>query len=415
LKTQSIKPIKPIEKKVNFIDQTKTHELETNSNPSNYSSHTNNLQECKVNKPITREDIRQALKQVYSEETKPVKVASIKARSEFALLLIIFGTIIIGFSIGFEYFSLDTNWLMPGLILLGITISIGVLLSTKTLRKIHRSMSRFHDKTIPVYRTVFPKSNFQSQALVYATLICLILLGIQSLNIFIISNPQIGTEDEENPLESIEIKDGMIRIDYLEVGEPRLESGQYYRFVTVIINNSNNYYSKNLNLIIQSNFAGKMYDRINLTLDQPDLDISAKVRIHEPDDTSILAFLKHYDKNGEHQLDSKIKPSLNDIYITNAIGKIITKPGILPKKSIEISVTIYNEGPPREPDSVTVIVDNPSIVGIPRGQVENNRTIKTNEFWEVKIKFDIFNEESEFKVKLNIETKTKDEANILAA
>ncbi len=378
---------------------------------------TNNLRECKINKPITREDIRQALKQVYSEETKPVKVISVKARSEFALLLIIFGTIIIGFSIGLEYSLLYPNWLLTALILLASTISIGLLLSTKTLRKIHRSMSRFKDKNIPVYRTVFPKANFQTHALVYAILICLMILGAQSLSIFIISNPHSGVEDEENTGEPIEIKVGMIWIEYLEVGEPRLDSGQYYRFVTVIINNSINYYNKNLNLIIQSNFAGKMFDRVNLTLDKPDLDISSKIRIHEPDDTSILAFLTYYDKNGEHELDSKFKPSLNDIYITTANGKIITKQGILPKKSIEISVTIFNEGQPREPETVIVTAySNRSLLGeIYKGSVKNNRTIKTNEYWEVKIIFDITYEGSEYKVKLNIETKTKDEARILAA
>lgn len=416
MKTQDIKSGKQI-KDLNFQNNRKytsitdKSKINNNDNSSNKSSSI----KCNTNLPITRENIRSALNQVYSEETKPVNVGNIKTRSMFALFFIYFGTLIILFSIGLNYYTLDPNLVIPGFILLVITFIIGLVVTTQNPRKIYNSMSRFKDKNAQVYRTVFPRSAWKSHALVYSTLICLMFLGAQSLNIFIISNPQLGTEDDQSKIETIDIKEGMIWIDYLEVGEPRLDSGQYYRFVTVIINNSFGYYSKNLNLIIQSNFAGDIHDRINLTLDQPDSDISAKIKIHEPDDTTILANLKFYGKNGVRQLDKKEKLSENGIYIKEATAEIIPpKTGIFTKKSIEMSVVIYNDRLTIEPETVSVVVSNPSVVGdITKGWEENNETINKNELWEVKFKFDSIDEE--FKIKLNVKEKTKDEALVFAA
>jgi hypothetical protein len=116
-------------------------------------------------------------------------------------------------------------------------------------------------------------------------------------------------------------------------------------------------------------------------------------------------------------LDQRIRASINDIYIVEAKGKVTQKSLILPK-SVEIDVKVYNEGPPRAPDTITVVV-NQNFFGSDtdtyKYSIKNNNTINKNEFWQVKFKFNVLDGATDYNVKLYIDENTKDEAEVLAA
>jgi hypothetical protein len=134
------------------------------------------------------------------------------------------------------------------------------------------------------------------------------------------------------------------------------------------------------------------------------------LKIHEPDDTSIRISLVYREKDGERLLQSSERLSLTDIYIAEAEARTISKPFSF-TKSVEISVLVYNGGPARQPESVTLIITSPSMSRpfIAR-EVKNNETIKYDEFWEYKTKVDnIYDDNWVFEVKLEVSDETKDE------
>ena len=365
---------------------------------------------------INRDEIKVALNKIYAEETKPVNVRSIKNRTGLALILLIVGTVILGSAIGFKNLFFEPNIMIIGFILLLSAFPIGFILSTKYMRKIYSSMSRFKDQDIPSYRRVAPKTRLYTQGLVYAALLCLILLGAQSVNFVIFDN------DNSNPMGNLDIDEPVvfnvedITLGAVVIGEAEKDlAGQYFRKIGVEINNSNKIYSKNLILEIESWFAGKIYDKYNTTLDHLQSDmIVVPIKIHEPDDTSILTFLKYRDSFGEQVLGDDEYKRVNDIYITKADGVISKLTPIT--KSIEITVEVYNDGLARAPESVTVIISSESLLGpVYRDSMKNNETIKRGESWETTFTFDILDEESVFDVKLKLDEKTKDEAEVLSA
>ena len=138
-------------------------------------------------KPITRDEIKAALKKVYAEDIKPVNVGNVKARSGLALVLIVIGTIVITGMVGIKFLAFEPYLMLIGLIILLGTFTLGFSLSTKNIRKIYLSMRKFKNMNVPSYRKVFPKTTFQTQGLVYATLLCLIFLGAQSVNILMLN------------------------------------------------------------------------------------------------------------------------------------------------------------------------------------------------------------------------------------
>jgi hypothetical protein len=360
--------------------------------------------------PISREKIRTALQQVYSQESKPIQVKTIRKRTRNALLYVYLGTIIISLSIGIEYLSLNLNILLPGLMLLIFAFIIGFTLTTKNIRRINRSMSRFKDGSIPAYRTIFNERFWQKHAMVYAVLVTLIFLGAQNFNFNITYNNQQFSDENMADNDNIEISNKMIWLEDVILGPTYFKSGQYFRYITPVINNTINYYNNNLYVIVQSYFAGEVIDEINHTFNIPIDDKLLSIKIHDPDDTSFKSTLKYFGKNGEMTLNSIVRESVDDIYIARTSGSIKSE---FLSKSVEISVSIYNERIIKEPEVVTVLVADPIIgssdVAYTRGKIKNNETIRDDEFWEVKIKFDIYLEhESEFDIKLNIDDKEKD-------
>jgi len=367
-------------------------------------------------KPITRDEIKAALKKIYAEETKPVNVGNIKARSGFALVLIVIGTIIIAGMVGIKFLAFEPYLMLIGLIILLGTFSIGFSLSTKNIRKIYLSMRRFKNMNVPTYRKVFPKTTFQAQGLVYAALLCLIFLGAQSVNILLLT----GTDQNLNndlmldELDTIKEKTPSI----VNVNPKAYEiSGQNYFNVEVKLNISNNYYSEDLILDIQSWFAGEPYDETNVTLLEPNPTdiIYVPIKIHEPDDTALKISLKQLEKISEIIYSTWDRPSQKDIYIKEADAKVFSKPFSI-SKSIEISVVVYNDGNAREAESLTLIVTNPNLVGQPKYRsTENNETVGPGEIWETTFKFDILDEESVFDVELKIYEDTKDETRVYSS
>ena len=368
---------------------------------------------CFDSKPISRDEIRSALDRVYTTESRPVNVSSIRNRTGFALGAIIIGAIIISGMMGIKYLELEQNLMTLGILLIAIFIPLGFLLSTKYIRKIYNSMSKFKDSHIPSYRTVLPNSRFQTQGLVYATLLCLILLGAQSVNFVILNNnPQTSTNDIiiDDQASSHE------RMPFLKdvtIGEAYESAGQYYRKIIVELNKTQNFNSKEVILEIQSWFAGKQYDKLNMTLEEVSDDILIiPIKVHEPDDTTIKTFLIHRHQQQDKILDKIVELSENNIYITKAKGKVFTNPGLLPK-TIEVSVTIYNEFPKREPGVVSVIVSSPSVFGsVYRDSSKNNETIGSGGSWTAIVNFDILDDESIFEVELKIDETTEDMAEV---
>ncbi|WP_455391546.1 hypothetical protein [[Eubacterium] cellulosolvens] len=363
---------------------------------------------------ITRDEIKTALNKIYAEETKPVNVRSIKNRSALALSLIIIGGFLIGSVIAYKYLLLEPTIMLIGLILVLTTFPIGFLISTKYIRKIYSSMSRFKNMDIPSYRRAAPSSRQYTNGLVYAILLSLILLGAQATNFLVVHNDFLSADDNQITEESVEINFDKISLGDIIWGEARKDpGGQYYRKVGVEINNTQNYYSPNLVLELESWFAGEIYDTVNNSVEQPGVNfIDKEVRVHDTDDTSILVFLKYYDPTGEHILGFNKYNRKTDIYITNAEGEILRTTPFT--KSITITVTVYNDGLPRAPESVKVIIYNKVLLDtIYRDSRENNETIKRGEFWETKFRFEIVDEESDFMVELKLDEKHKDEANVM--
>lgn len=360
---------------------------------------------------ITRDDIKSALKKVYAAEEEPVQVGSVKTRTSLALLFIIIGTIMITSMLGIKYLALELSQVLLGIMVLVLAFTIGFTISTSNIRNIHRSMSRFKDLNVPAYRKVFPSSKWQGQALVYATLVCLIFLGAQSFNLLLLNNPQTTPADDVSDIDPIIIYEDMPKIDYATF-QPYSTNNQEYMKIRVKLNNTKNFYSENLILNLQSYFIGQVYDKRNITLSEPGkTEFDIYLKIHEPDDTSIKISLVHREKDGERLLQSSERLSLTDIYIAEAEGRIISKPFSF-TKSVEISVKVYNAGPARQPETVTLIITSPSMSRpfIDR-EVKNNETIKRNEFWEYKTKVDnIIDDELVFEVKLEVSEETKDEA-----
>ena len=198
----------------------------------------NQCQTLPMSMTHTREQIKTALKRVYAAETKPVNVGSIKRRTGIALTFMIIGTIIITTMLGIKFLAFDLIQLIIGNILIVIVFLIGFVISTKDIRKIYRSMSRFKDPNVPAYRKVFKSSMWHSQALVYATLICVVFLGTQSLNFIILNNPQ-SLLDEDGKVEH-SFEEGTIWLQDVVLGECYRDeiTGQYYRYITIEINNS---------------------------------------------------------------------------------------------------------------------------------------------------------------------------------
>ncbi len=372
---------------------------------------------CEPSRSISREQIRNTLNKIYSKESKPVQVKTIKSRTIKALVFIYIGTIFIVLALSSKYITLETNLILPGLVLLSSAFLIGFALTTKNIRKINNSMRRFKVGETPAYRTIFSEPRWRTQALVYAVLFSLIFLGAQNVNLMFSSSNLPFLNDNIADEKVVELKDNMVWIENFILGDTYIDNGQNYRYVIVEINNSINYYSKNLFLKAQSIFAGEIIDEINITFNEPEIDIKLiSLKIHDADDTTIIASLNFIDQKGERELDSVFRWSVDDIYIVTATGRVTSKPGFI-YKSVEISVTVYNERQVWGPDAVTVIVTDTNIFGtsVYRGSIKNNETLDRGEFWEVKFKIDnIIDQELEFNIKLNIDEKTKDEIRVMA-
>ncbi len=367
--------------------------------------------------PLTRNDIKAALERVYKAETKPVNVGAIKTRTGIALTFMIIGTILISISMAIKFLAFELNLIIIGILVILIVFLVGFVVSTKDIRAIYRSMSRFKNPNVPAYRKVFNGSMWHTQALVYATLLCVILLGTQSANIIIFNNP-LGLLDDDGVTVGGTYKEGTIWLQDVVLGEFYQDdgTGQYYRYVTVEINNTRNYYSKNLKLELQSYFIGTLYDKLSIVLDGPETDVQLlSIKIHDPDDTSIVTYLKLHNENEDKILDQIYRDCLNDIYISDAVG-VISKSGMF-SQSIEVTVAIYNQGSVRGPETLTVWLYNPiggEIGELYRGSIKNNGTVKQNDFWISKFKFDV-RDEAVFNVKLIIDEKTKDEAEVYSS
>jgi hypothetical protein len=358
-------------------------------------------------RPISRNEIKSTLNKIYAEEKKPVDVRSIKLRSGFALISIILGTIITASIIGFRYLTLEPNLMLIGLILILTLFPVGFLLSTKNIRKIFNSMSRFKDANSPSYRTVLPKTSFQS-GLLYATLLTLILIGAQSVNFMIFSD---NVDLDGGTGNDIIITDNTIKFDDVTYGEPETDvTGQYYRKVTVEINNSIRYYNKPLVLEVKSWFTGKVYDKVNVTLDNQETVKVLPIKIHEPDDSTIQTSLNKVDIGIVKTLVENYWWCENTIYISKAEGVIKeTNPF---DKSIEITVVIYNDrSSTLAPEAVSVIISQ-GILKLYRGSAKNDNILKRGESWEMKFTLDIFDEESKFEVELKIDDESRDIAEV---
>ena len=388
-----------------------TREQKTYDNPENASCMKTRYNDVRS---ISRDEIKVVLKKIYAEETKPVNVRVIRNRTAAALMLVLFGTVIIGGMIGMKYLALAQDLMLIGLILLLVSLPLGFLVSTKYIRKIYHSMSRFKNLDSPSYRTALPKPSTRSSGVVFAVLLCVILLCIPTFNLLIFSNGNLTTQNDQEQTNDVEFDERYISLEKMILGVPYPDtSGQLYRDVVIEINNTIGYYSKNLVLEIQAWYTGKVYDTANRTLEKPDNDIILPIRIHESDDTTIKAFLKHKNLDGVEVFDTGEQKSVNDIYITKAVGKITkTSPFT---KSIIITVGIYNDGPQWPEESVTLVVWKQSVL-LPdyRGSVKNNETIKSGSFYEVTITFDIFDEESVFEVELKVNDEEKDTATVLS-
>ena len=377
-----------------------------------------NFQSCSLSaqdstRPISRNDIKSALKKIYSEETKPVNVRSIRNRSRLALMFILLGTFIIAGAIGIEYLQLEQNLMILGLAILFTSLPIGFLISTKYLRKIYTSMSRFKDPDIPAYRRVAPKTSMHSQGIIYAAFLCLLLLGAQSANLLILNNGLIDLDDDQPDEDEYIFNSNDFELTRMIIGEAEKDAaGQYFREIIIEINNSKKHYSNNLIIEIQSWFAGICIDKQNDTFKE-DTDFKViTIRVHEPDDTTIRSILKYKTGQGEITINEMEEPSTTDIYITEAIGIISETSPIT--SSIDITVIIYNDGPPRAPESVSVIISKPSLLGpIYVESTKNNETIKRDSFWETTFSFDKLVEISAYEAKLKLDEKTKDESEVM--
>lgn len=364
---------------------------------------------------ITKQEISSALKTIYETEVKPVEVGSIKSRTKGALILIYIGIVMIVGALSFKFISQGTTEIITSLILFIFAISIGFILSTSNIRQIYNSMSKFRDSRTIAYRKVFINTPIRNQAIVYATLFSLILLGSQTVNLFYLINLETTIESNEE-IDPITIKMGSIFIENVVLGETYKDStGQFYRYITVQINNSINYYGSDLVLDIESYFAGRLFDQLNITLDDPtDETRIESIKIHDPDDTSINTYLRLTTPGNEKELDSIVRRSIDDIYITSAQGKV-SKTGIA-FKTIEIEVEVYNLGPARAQDVVGIVVYKPGISEftspIYYDSAKNNNTIKHNGFWEVKFNIDNLLEVPEFFVVMNIDENTEDQADV---
>lgn len=368
-------------------------------------------------KPITRDEIRAALKKVYVEDTKPVNVGNVKARSGFALVLMVIGTIIISGVVGIKFLALEPYLMLIGLMLLLGTFALGFSLSTNNIRKIYLSMRRFKNMNVPSYRKVFPKTTFQTQGLVYATLLCLIFLGAQSVNILMLNsveqnnNNDYLSEDFKTNQENIPTLIDVHKHDVYQHGS------QNYFNIFVETNNCTNYYGENLIMQIQSWFAGAIYEEENVTLSKKYItEYYVPIKIHEPDDTAIKVELKYQEETGDQLYSTYGISSQKDIYIKEADGKVISKQFSI-SKSIEISVVVYNGGEDRVAESLSLIVTNPNVVGPLkyRDSTENNETVGGGEIWEYTFKFDILDEESVFDVELKIYEDTQDETRVYSS
>jgi hypothetical protein len=365
------------------------------------------------NRPIARDEIKTALKKIYSNEAKPVNVRSIRNRTGIALLFLVLGSIIVAGMLGIKYLEFEQNLLMFGILLILIAFPAGFLLSTKYMRKIYSSMSRFKDREIPSYRTVPPKSTFQTTGVVVAALLCLILVGAQSLNLFVVNNDFTNIDDIE-PLErTFKFESKYFSFDEVIIGKPEQDlSGQYYRTIGVDINNTQKYYSKDLIFEVESRFAGAELDYQNETLDDPEAKDrdhpSIKIKINEPEDTIIITRLLYDGPYGKVELAEHFEKADADIYIKSIKG---TVEKITPStKIMNVDVVVYNDGHTRVENSVSIIVSKYTFKGWDiRGYEENNQTIKRGETWEISIEIDIYlNEDSVFDVELKYDDETKD-------
>lgn len=369
----------------------------------------------KYDKRITRKEIRAALNRIYTKEAKPVNVRSIKNRTGLAIGLIVFGAMIVAGVLGIEYLGLEQNHMFVGLIILFTTIPIGFLISTKYMRKIYNSMSRFKDLDIPSYRRVAPKGSLHTQSVIYAVLLCMILLGAYSTNIIMVNKNDQTIDEPPIIEETIVFDQNHFSFEEVMIGKAELDGyNNYHRMIVLEINNSQQYYGKDLLIEVQSWFAGNIYDIQNDTFEIKNQDTKwIPINIHEPDDTTIISFLKYKGPDGEVILDDHTERSVADLYITNAKG-VITKTSPF-TKSMNITISVYNDGQTRGAKSVSIIVWKSTIMDwIRKGYEENEMPINSHDFWEVSIVFEIFDEDSEFNIELNYHENLVDETKVLS-
>ena len=389
------------------MNQNSTDDQLQNQNKSKCS-------EIAANECLTRGEIKGALKKIYVAESEPVEVGSIKARTGLALMLIIIGTGMITAMLGYKYLAFEASMIVPSIIFLTLAFLIGFAISTLNIRKIYHSMSRFNDMKTPAYRRVFSNSKWQSQAVVYSTLACLILLGAQSLGFLVIQNPQNNIEDDpDNKI----ITEGIIDIELVNTDGPFIDNGQSYIRASVIINNSLDYYSEDLILMVKSYFAGNLYHKVNNTISDPDkLTMNIRINIHDEDDTKLSFYIMHREKSYDRQISAWHISSQKDIYIVEAYAITHKKPFSI-SKSVEINVKVYNDGEAREATTVSLVFTSPNLKLLYE-KVTNNETLAHGDTWEPTFKLDnVIDDDIVFKVNLKIkgESESKDETQVLAS
>ncbi len=344
---------------------------------------------------VSREQLKAALERVYQRDKADLSKNStaIKSKLEMSSLLILFGTlIIIGSLMGMLYFQEITE--LTIYLFIAVLIIIGLVISFRVPWHLSQNISELNLKLDSSFTRV------QLNSVLGAVFICMFVIGAATTFIQL-DTTQLETTEPE--LENFVINDFILGETYLDVsGDPRIE-------IVVNIDGPENNDNKDKVLInLESWFAG---DRLEAktTRVPSNNTIQESLLIHDLEDTSYKVELI---VNNEIA-DNIFKPSSKDFYIYNAEVKIR---GLLMNKA-DITVTVYNEGEPREEHMVEIIVKSSSILGSEDEEsTTNDEVIESDETWKTTftVSLDYFEgEETEFEIFLEFSEKTIDQEKII--
>jgi len=163
-------------------------------------------------------------------------------------------------------------------------------------------------------------------------------------------------------------------------------------------------------IVVDDNSPDKTWKIVKKISDKNKNEFDIYIKIHEPDDTSILVLLIYRDKVGEQSFDRYFIQSKNDIYIAAVSYKVDHKP-IPIGNSIEITVKVFNEGGLRDPNDVELILSSQSLFPHYDKRASNNDTIYKKEFWTYTFEIDnVFDDEWKFDIELRLNDEVRDEA-----